>query len=193
MLRRVLGSDSKLHYLSIGKFLERVAVGKRKSAFGPWPYCLAVYNRVMAYIKKLNSQVKAKDRIIRHCHLGKQLVESGGLFWGFFPPGSNKLTAVFKQFLETGIYEYWMEDFYGTGFANRVQDRSRVKSPTKILEDSIQGAYSAGNLKEGHLSTVFVLWSLGLVLCMVVFISEGGISLAIITNRSRKVYDSFLR
>jgi len=100
------------------------------------------------------------------------LVPSGGLFWGFFPPSNEQLLDTFQTFLESGIHGYWIEEFYGMGLANRVQERSKVKSPTAIAAEEKKSSFSPLRLGEGHVVTVFVLGGFGLSFSGIVLVVE---------------------
>ncbi|CAL8127417.1 unnamed protein product [Orchesella dallaii] len=148
MLHKILGRNETYNKLGTGIFLQEIYYGARKATLGPWPYCMLIYNRVMGFIKIKQLSQKRKNRIVRHCHIGKELIPSGGLFWGFFPPSNQKLMETFQTFQEAGIHSYWITEFYGMGFANKVQERSKIKSPTSIAVEEKENSFSSMKLNE---------------------------------------------
>ncbi|CAL8087593.1 unnamed protein product [Orchesella dallaii] len=115
------------------EYIRRVAYGRKTVVLYLWPYVLSTINEANILIAK--EQPNRSKR--RHCYLGKQLLPSGELFFGFSPPGSEQLKKVFQALFETGVYNYWMVEFCEMGYAKRVQDRLKVISPTNILYDFV--------------------------------------------------------
>ncbi|CAL8087596.1 unnamed protein product [Orchesella dallaii] len=122
-----------------------------------WPFVLAYVNRANLIIAK-KQPIPSKRR---RCYVGKRLIPSGEIHYGFSPPGSERLRQVFQSMYETHLYSYWMSEGWKMTFAERVQDRAKVRSPTHI-EQNLGSAVRPLQL-EGTILSVFFLWGICLV------------------------------
>lgn len=104
----------------------------------------------------------------RKCHIGQELVQLGEGFLIFFPPSNKKLVEGTVRLIESGIHERWIQEKQGLVHSRRVQDRVRVKSPTKILETRNIQPQSL----EGKMLTMIFLWGVCSFISLVTFCLE---------------------
>ncbi len=111
-----------------------------------------------------------KNKQEKECFVGTNLIDSGKLFYAFIPPKSVNATQVFRKLYESGIYRLWQKEYIGLSHSKRVQDRVKFISQTKVwLDDNMEErSLSLG----GKMTTVFVLYGICVVLCMLAFICE---------------------
>lgn len=69
----------------------------------------------------------------RRCYIGKRFVAHVDSYRFFSPPFGKKIAKVLNKLESTGFVAFWMQEFAGLQYSRRVQDRLRVKSPTKII------------------------------------------------------------
>lgn len=127
------------------------------AVIGPWPN---MYTILWAYYLAWNHEKKVK----RKCHIGGELLKTSEKFFIFIPPQSDILAKRFLAIQESGIYERWNDEEDGLMHSMRVQDRVRVKSPTKLLENTITQAES--QILEGKMITLFLLWGVCIVISL---------------------------
>ncbi|CAL8087581.1 unnamed protein product [Orchesella dallaii] len=131
-----------------------------------WPF-------IMKAINEANNLIAMEQPIVskrRHCYVGKQIIPSGEVFFGFGNHGSARIQQVFQSTVEAGIYLYWMTEFCQMSYAKRVQDRRKVVSPTQIKYDFLS-TVSALRM-EGKVLTVFFVWAVCLAGCVMSSVIE---------------------
>lgn len=106
----------------------------------------------------------------RKCHVGQELLKVSEQFLIFIPPRNSKLVGGLQRLLQAGIYQRWTYEENGLWHSRRVQDRVRVKSPTKILDLEVT-LIPAEGLK-GKMATMFLLWCACISLSMILLCAE---------------------
>lgn len=105
----------------------------------------------------------------KRCYVGKELIQLGYCYFAFLPPESDKLANLFQRLVEIGVFQRWHSEYLAMSHSRRVQDRVRVKGPTKVLQNF--EAYHSLSI-QGKLLKVFVLWGLCLVICVCILSLE---------------------
>lgn len=125
----------------------------------PWPLA----------IKALSAARKVAMERGKNCFSGKHLVVGQpSQFCLFLTPKHSRVFESFKRFEEAGIYELWTVEYIKLVFANRVQDRLRVITPTKMVEE-----VNVERLKlKGKLLQVFLLLGLCCIVSGFCFLVE---------------------
>jgi len=145
------------------EFYKNLAYTKKIVTFFLWPFVMKAINEANNVIAN-DQPVHSKRRI---CYVGKRIIPSGETYFGFAPPGSDRLLQAFYSTFETGLYYYWMTEFLKMTYASRVQDRNKVVSPTQIKDDFVN---IVSKLRmEGKILTVFFLWGVCLMICVISF------------------------
>lgn len=149
-------------------------IGPRILANNRGTVSVALWNFVTELIYNVNSlfdkNISPQQRPV-HCYLGKRLIPLGVLYQIFVPPGGIHIGKIAQKLTESGIYTYWREEYIQLRHSARVQDRSRVISPTKILYDFEQATTAPLGL-EGKISSVFFVCFVCLIFSFLVFILE---------------------
>lgn len=129
-----------------------------------WEYCIAYAVRGNAFISRKKKATRAK-----RCHIGKELFNIGEKFIMITPPENGKISGVVQRLLAFGILQRWDREMLGLLYAERHQDRVRVKSKTNLVKEeaTIEPLHLVGKIK-----TIFVLWSLCLVSSVSAFTIE---------------------
>lgn len=107
------------------------------------------------------------------CYIGRNLVYYKTFFFLFTSPvyrDADHFARVLQKMMEGSIHQFWFKECMEIGLAPRVQDRAKVKSPTKIVEEK----EDPRPLKvEGNLQNAFFLWVFCIVISSVGFFVEG--------------------
>lgn len=146
----------------VDELWEMLAIGGKYAVYVTWPSAIFAANRGNKFLS---------DRGInnRRCAIGKELRYFINFHHGFKGYGNEKLAQVALAMDEAGFYALWWKEFFGLATSRKVQGRSRVVSPTKILDDRDQ----AKPLQlEGKLKDVFFVWILCLIISITVFAIE---------------------
>lgn len=123
-----------------------------------------LWHNVLAFLDFANLAIAAnaknattKKLSNKHCYIGKKLISSGSLYQIFTPPKGKLNVKIAKNLLESGIYSFWYTELGKIQYSARVQDRSKVKGPTKIIyefEDATGEEFKPLKL-EGRIKSVF--------------------------------------
>ncbi|CAL8087590.1 unnamed protein product [Orchesella dallaii] len=148
------------------EYVRNVSYSEKVVILYIWPFIMKTVSDANNLIAK--EQPKASER--RHCYIGKEIIPSGEVFFGFGNHGSERLQGVFQSSYEAGLHLYWMSEFVHMSYAKRVQDRLKVVSPTHIKYDFIS-TVSALRM-EGKVLTVFFVWAVCLAICAVSSVLE---------------------
>lgn len=105
----------------------------------------------------------------KRCYIGKELIQVGQGYFTFLPPNADQYAELFQRLVQTGVFQRWHNEYLAMSHSHRVQDRVRVKGPTKVLEKPRD--FQSLSI-EGKLLKVFVFWALCLVVCIVVLLIE---------------------
>lgn len=130
-----------------------------------WPIGL----RAMA---TLNEKSIKSDSKKKRCHVGKELIPTGHWYFAFLPPDHEILARMFKNLIDTGVYNLWYQESVAIGHSKRVQNRVRVKGPTTTGLEDLENTTVKGLGLHGKIVKVFVLWSMCLLTSKMVAILE---------------------
>lgn len=128
-----------------------------------WPGAHECLSRGELYIK----ENKIENR---RCYLGKELFFDQPIFIVVTPPQSTRLANIAWKMMEGGFFSLWFNEFAGISATVRVQDRVKMLSRTKVMEEQEQPR--ALNMKEGKLKIVFIMSIMILSLSVVAFTLE---------------------
>lgn len=145
-------------------FIEAISFSDNVLTMWFWPYLVSMINRA----NDLLWQKKVKDR---HCYVGKELISSGQVFFAISPPNSKKMRKITLSLVEVGIYKYWRDESIQLAYSQRVQDRVKVVSPTRLKYNNSMTAFTALGMK-GKVLTVFFLWAVCILLSCTCFVME---------------------
>lgn len=98
----------------------------------------------------------------KKCYVGQELVDVvAGKYLVFTPPNAVGMAKVFQRLLASGIIPRWEQEAIMLMYADRVQDRAKVKSGTMLAKEHV----TIQTLRmEGKIVTVFYLWALCIVI-----------------------------
>lgn len=102
--------------------------------------------------------------------MGDELVDSGERYFVILPPRSGLLSRAFQKLLASGIMQRWEDEGNSIAVSERVQDRTRVKSKTRIINDDNVSPIALA--MEGKMLTVFLVWAICILGCMACLLSE---------------------
>lgn len=71
----------------------------------------------------------------KKCYVGEELIPSHEAIFNITPPGSLAMGRIQQQFMSSGIWFRWIQEIMWLEASPRVQDRVRILSPTKILDE----------------------------------------------------------
>lgn len=95
-----------------------------------------LWNIVISVVNYANVALSiSKKKTSKSCYIGKHIINIGETYQMYSTLNGIQLGRIAKMLLSTGIYEHWYKEFNGMQIANRVQDRAKVKSRTKIIYD----------------------------------------------------------
>lgn len=142
--------------------------GKNKVAIvRRWLFTLGTANDINDLVKA--GRVSASDK--KKCYVGEELISTEEIHFALTPPGSYPMRQFLQRFISSGIFFRWVEESNWLTASPRVQDRVRIISPTKVLNDKV-GQVKPLKMKETAL-VVFILWgSTCLITCLIGFALE---------------------
>lgn len=121
------------------------------ATFWEWPFVLWIAN-VALIGRKTDKQ----------CHVGTKFMKAGPTFFAFLPPNADQLSQVFQRIIESGIYEMWSNQKIALAYPKRVGvGFMQVFGKTKVLTEVDVEAIKL--TMEGKVITIFLLWSIGLL------------------------------
>lgn len=135
-----------------------------------WGVAIHTANHAQAYIKSLNIEEQpSRKKNLHKCYIGKELSFPKQMYYGFGPPRSSEVAGKFQIFVEAGVVDLWVNEFTGLATSLRVQERSRLISPTQLVEDRMDPS----PLRIwGRLKYSFILWAICLIGCFIDFLFE---------------------
>lgn len=170
--RIIRGLLEKVEFLSALEIYGALAHDKRRLAYvSQWP---SVHSLIWTHnvINDWYSSGHRMKKSTRKCHVGKELASISERFVIFLPPENLRLVMAFVKIVESGIYQRWDQEEQGLLHSFRVQDRVRIKSPTKIFER--ETANPKAQSLTGKMLTMFLLWIVCIFISIVGFCSELG-------------------
>ncbi len=147
---------------------KRLATERKLALVHLWNFVIPVVKDV----DNLYENIEPYKRPV-HCYIGKRLIPCGSMYQiSVLPQGNKKLGRISSYMMESGINNYWRDEYIALKFAARIQDRSKVISKTKIIY-SFEKAVTTPLELEGKISSVFFLWVICLMGgCCTVFAGE---------------------
>lgn len=104
------------------------------------------------------------------CHPGKHFFESEFMVFAMYSPDVDVLEKIFRQLIESGVYELWLQEFYGVSHSERVQDRHKIVGKATVRNEiSVEDRLYQTNAK---LITVIYVWCASLAVACLVAILE---------------------
>lgn len=123
---------------------------------------------VLWYASKANMLISKRNLIknpSKTCDVCKEMINIvGERFLALTPPGSAKMASIFQRLIATGIIPRWDQETVWLMYAERVQDRSRIVSRTKIAKE--EAAVQPLRM-DGKIVTIFVFYVLCVIGCCV--------------------------
>lgn len=144
------------------QFYHKIATSDKYVYVGSHNHILLVFSQASEYLKR-------KKISARRCYIGEKFILPQATFLAVSP--GNTYIARAMQVLKEGGYEYlWWKEVQGLSAAARVQDRNKMLSPTKFVEELPPPMKLT--MADGKLKNVFVLWITCLIICVLIFIVE---------------------
>lgn len=169
-----------------GTFMQHFVYSDSKTVtVSTWCLVIMTLNKAYEYIKETG--LSKPGTITKHCYLGKHLIHGGEWYHIVTVPPKQKRVGHLTEYLQQGGFiAYWHDEMSSLAYSERVQDRSKVISRTKIKYDFGQNLDSIQI--EGKVLTVFFLWGVCVGISIVVFIIEKLRSSFNCKNRKWKPY-----
>lgn len=137
-----------------------------------WVYTIWAVVGIMESVISVNPN---PDRRRTKCYVGSQLIASEYTVFGFIPPQHVKVSQVFqKSLLETGLYNYMIREMFAREYISRVQDRGKIISKTKILNEQTDEEKVVVLTLHGKIRIIFLLWIILITASLVAFGIEMG-------------------
>lgn len=144
-----------------------LTTGAKQAFVDVWTFVLKVAqdaNRLLKETRRSNTKHR------KECYIGKNLFNFQSYYFILSVPSDNRLTKVFRGYLEFGVYHLWMREYTSWSITTRIQERSKFISPTIIRTD--QDDASAQIDFKAKLMTVFNFWSILCLFCCAVALAE---------------------
>lgn len=139
---------------------------KRYATIGAWP---GVHTIIWVH-KVMSTRDRGITGLTPKCYVGQELVTLGEKFFIFLPPKNLQVVVGLHRLIESGIYQRWEQEDHGLQHSRRVQDRIRVKSPTKVLELEVTMIPPQG--LKGKMVTMFLLRGVCIIISFCVLCFE---------------------
>lgn len=134
----------------------------------------------LAYIKNSQSVIKFANKWNEYfsqnnaseirCYIGQELNMESACYEVAISPEGGQLFGIIKVLTETGILARFNQEYVALKAFNRVQDRSRFISLTKLAKEV--DMVKSLKLSDGKLTGVFLLWAICLACCFTLFALE---------------------
>lgn len=150
----------------ISTLIKRLTNGQKLAVVDRWFYVISMVSAANDYLKE---SMGPKHDIV-HCYIGKRLIDSGGHYSvSYTLKGPNRMSDISNILQQSGIQIYWNTLLVQMQYSRRVQDQTRVVSPTKIIYDFESEQPKALHLK-GKTVTVFGIWVAGISGSFLIFV-----------------------
>lgn len=136
---------------------------RRFASFGYSQVSLNVANLV-------KESLTGKDVNRIRCYVGQQVELTESAYFLVSSPEIKRLGGIIESFVEAGLVHFLMKEFLEIFAYNRVQDRSRSISLTKVVEDV--ETPKPLNATDGKVASVFILLGFTLGISLVMFVLE---------------------
>lgn len=140
--------------------VNQIAYGTKTFIVDSWPSVIYMINQA---IKLLREKPRQETKI--RCHLGKTVIAKQNVFSVYHSPESSKVDWLARQTMDSGLFMYWWKEMIELRYSERVQDRMRVVSPTKIVHGMNGNSMEAPKIS-GYISSVFCLWVTCALICL---------------------------
>ncbi len=146
--------------------VNQVAYGTKTFIVDTWPNLIKIINKAIRLLKE-NPRHETKTQ----CHLGKRLVAERSIYSVYIHPKKSKIELFARKTMDSGLFMYWWKESLQLRYSDRVQDRTRVVSPTKIIHNLDRKSVDSLKLG-GYISSVFFLWLTCIIICFATIIIE---------------------
>lgn len=145
--------------------------GTKQVAFCPWGMAIWGATRASYWLKLDAERRGVRNR--RKCYVGKELIRYGPAYFTFLPPNNKVVARAYESLAEFGIAQLWIQEGLAALHSRRVQDRVRVKSPTKVVDLQGESEDASASLRlQGKMLIIFLLCSLCLAFSFACFLVE---------------------
>lgn len=146
-------------------FTEMSKVENKVATMMLWMYAISAFMGITKQISADPRQSKRRGK----CYIGSKLMSPGYTVYGFTPPSNIEASMIFQRtVLETGLYKYLMGELYAREHSERVQDRVKVISRSKVLDEQTEKEKVVVLTLHGKIRIMFMLWA---ILCTLSFVS----------------------
>lgn len=166
ILQKIFKKFPLRHVNSASQIVRQLASERKLAFMASWLYALGMAN----HMNHLYETGKFSGTPMKKCYVGKELIPFAEIHFAVTPPGSQALRHILQRLTSSGICIRWIQEIRWMVATSRVQDRSGIFSPTKILNDNV-GHVEQLKMKERVL-TIFVLWGTCLIGCLLGFLME---------------------
>lgn len=144
-------------------FPETLALTSHRAYLAVWPVTIYAATRANEVLWRAGNSNK-------RCYIGEELFFDQNTFISMSAFTNTRLPKIMKVLMESGIFLLWYKEYVGIATSHRVQERSKVISRTKLLEEKEQP--KALQLADGKFKNVFLLWISCCLLSLAAFIGE---------------------
>lgn len=153
------------HKVSTKGDLQTLFLQNNRFSIAPWEYAIYMMRTGDDFNKRLG---KSSTEIARRCYIGQELLLHDEEFFVTVPPGNDRLTVIYQQLTQGGISQRFWQEVEDMQTSQRVQDRVRITSRSKIRNEELLGNITL----QGKMITVFLLWLVCIILSTLVFANE---------------------
>lgn len=111
------------------KALNELVTGYKKALLCQW-------NVAIKILDDCNTILDGNNKGRKQCKMLNTMIESGIYMYVFLPPTNAVLAEAYQRFFDAGIVCLWTDEYFGWSHSKRVQDRARVKSRRKLVQNS---------------------------------------------------------
>lgn len=165
-LRRIYKKHPLLH-LNTSEMILELTGEKKVAAIRVWLYAIGTVNSINDIIAA--GGIPGGEN--KKCYVGKELIPAGEFHLAVLPPGNKKIVKVAQKLFASGIWIRWAQEIVSLISSQRVQDRVKIISPTKLLDEKMAGTLEPLKL-EGKSATIFLLLTICLLISGKFFVLE---------------------
>lgn len=127
-----------------------------------WQTCISIVNHAVDFMK-------ARNIAGRRCYVGEQLILPEVTYF-VVTPHTQEVANLIEIMIHSGFHLVWVNEFIGIAASNRIQERVKMVSPTKLWEE--REPPKKLDIADGKLKNVFFLWLVFLTFCTGTFALE---------------------
>lgn len=145
-------------------YIEAFVLREKVVILTVWFY---LFENIQNANKLLHDKLKVQNR---RCYHGSRLFPALEIYDVLVPPGNYELFKAKQARDFSGITEYWSNEYFGLHVARRVQDRVKVISPTKAVDDF--DTFPTSLRLDGKVACIFFMFVGGLDIGIMVVLIE---------------------